>query len=187
MQRHPKISIFAVKLLSFDQSLTFWPNLTRFDQLWPFQCALRWWHVVAPSLSQIRVSHMLVVAPTTLLPTRMKLWWSSMVCEALLFEQVHFLLRRRFCTSCLCVLHWQLTRAGFWWSSGVMVSGPVLAFTVAASFRCIWWLLVLRFPTGMKLCVVREDLIRCGCSRDCISGSDARWFVAFGEDVETVL
>ncbi|QCD93476.1 hypothetical protein DEO72_LG5g1551 [Vigna unguiculata] len=26
----------------------------------------------------------------------------------------------------------------------------------------------------MKLRVVREDLIRCGCWRDCVSGSDAR-------------
>ena len=30
MQRHPKISIFANKPLSFDQSLTFWPDLTNF-------------------------------------------------------------------------------------------------------------------------------------------------------------
>jgi len=49
LQRHPKISIFAVKPLSFDQSLTRFKHLTRVDCLTSFNqfdCAIADLHVV---------------------------------------------------------------------------------------------------------------------------------------------
>ena len=45
-------------------------SLWLFDQIWPtltISVSIKRWHVAAPSFSQIRVSHMLLVAPTALL------------------------------------------------------------------------------------------------------------------------
>ena len=88
MQRQQKISIFVVKPLSFDQSLTRFEHLTKFDQLWPIDYPIRDWHATNCFLSRIRV----------LLP-QVHLWW-LLRC---IFRQGY------------CVLHWWHNSFRFVW------------------------------------------------------------------------
>jgi len=72
LQRHPKISLFAVKFLSFDQSLTRFEYLTRVDYLTnfdQFDCAITGWHVamhfLSPKLGFLPPSSTMVPAART--------------------------------------------------------------------------------------------------------------------------